>query len=180
VVDHAVRVLPGVKALLVSSPKGRYTIATSRVKTYSTLTFPLPIPKVSVGTELMGEKKAFFLNVSSSAWLSFSSGHRPAHSDHHGGRPCARESPRRPGIRSSSPPNVSATMPRAASSLKIRRAGSGLASRRGPSLLPYARAIRGDRSRSVAHILWWRTWRMCAANAIKTDEGTRLMFIVEH
>jgi len=57
VVDRAVRVLPGVKALLASSPEGRYAVATSGVKTYGTLTFPLPIPEVSVGTELMGENK---------------------------------------------------------------------------------------------------------------------------
>ena len=30
-------------------------------------------------------------------------------------------------------------------------------------LLPYARAIHEDRSRSVGRILWLRTWRMCAA-----------------
>jgi hypothetical protein len=56
-VDRAVRVLPGVKALLASSPEGRYAVATSGVKTYGTLTFPLPIPEVSVGSELMGENK---------------------------------------------------------------------------------------------------------------------------
>ena len=43
-VDRAVRVLPGVKALLASIPKGRYTVATSGAKTYGTLTFPPPYP----------------------------------------------------------------------------------------------------------------------------------------
>ena len=44
VVDRAVRILPGVKALLESIPEGRYAVATSGAKTYGALrpqTFPL-------------------------------------------------------------------------------------------------------------------------------------------
>ena len=47
----------------------------------------LPVPAVSVATELMCEKQNVFIHVSSSAWLSFSSGHRPAQSNDHGGWP---------------------------------------------------------------------------------------------
>jgi hypothetical protein len=36
-VDRAVRILPGVKALLESIPEGRYAIATSGAKTYGAL-----------------------------------------------------------------------------------------------------------------------------------------------
>ena len=43
-VDRAVRVLPGVKALLASIPEGRYAVATSGANTYGTLTFPSPYP----------------------------------------------------------------------------------------------------------------------------------------
>jgi hypothetical protein len=41
-VDRAVRVLPGVKALLASIPEGLYAVPTSGAKTYGTLTFPPP------------------------------------------------------------------------------------------------------------------------------------------
>ena len=44
-VDRALRVLPGVKALLASIPEGRYAIATSGAKTYGTLIFPPPYPR---------------------------------------------------------------------------------------------------------------------------------------
>jgi hypothetical protein len=43
-VDRAVRILPGVKALLESIPEGRYAVATSGAKTYGALrpqSFPL-------------------------------------------------------------------------------------------------------------------------------------------
>lgn len=50
-VDRAVRVLPGVKALLDAIPKGRYAVATSGAKTYGTLLLlPPPVPAVSVAT----------------------------------------------------------------------------------------------------------------------------------
>jgi hypothetical protein len=38
-VDRAVRILPGVKALLESIPEGRYAVATSGAKTYGALRF---------------------------------------------------------------------------------------------------------------------------------------------
>jgi len=41
-VDRAVRILPGVKALLESIPKGRYAVATSGAKTYGALLLLLP------------------------------------------------------------------------------------------------------------------------------------------
>lgn len=46
-VDRAVRILPGVKALLESIPEGRYAIATSGAKTYGTL-HPLSHPHPSL------------------------------------------------------------------------------------------------------------------------------------
>ena len=73
--DRAVRVLPGVKALLASIPEGRYAVATSGAKTYGAP--PLAIrPGWSSNTD-----------ISSSTWMSLASGHRPAQSHDHGGRP---------------------------------------------------------------------------------------------
>jgi len=51
-VDRAVRVLPGVKALLASIPEGRYAVATSGAKTYGAFLHTLPVPAVSIATEL--------------------------------------------------------------------------------------------------------------------------------
>lgn len=51
-VDRAVRALPGVKALLASIPEGRYAIATSGAKTYGAFLHSLPVPVVSITTEL--------------------------------------------------------------------------------------------------------------------------------
>ena len=46
-VDRAVRILPGVKALLESIPEGRYAVATSGAKTYGALR-PQILPAASV------------------------------------------------------------------------------------------------------------------------------------
>jgi beta-phosphoglucomutase-like phosphatase (HAD superfamily) len=51
-VDRAVRILPGVKALLSSIPEGRYAVATSGAKTYGACLHSLPIPVISIVTEL--------------------------------------------------------------------------------------------------------------------------------
>jgi len=87
-------------------------------------------------------------------------------------------SPRR--IRSSSPPSVSATVPRAASSLKIRRAGSGLASRRGVTVVAVCTShSRGQIEECGAHFVVEKLEDV-RCEEIKTDEGTRLAFTVEH
>jgi hypothetical protein len=52
-VDRAVRILPGVKALLESIPEGRYAVATSGAKTYGALC-PQTLPAASVATGLTG------------------------------------------------------------------------------------------------------------------------------
>jgi hypothetical protein len=72
-VDRAVRILPGVKALLESIPEGRYAIATSGAKTYGALSSSssrLPplwaiSPAVSVATELTGAQRM----VASAEWV---------------------------------------------------------------------------------------------------------------
>ena len=54
-VDRAVRILPGVKALLESIPEGRYAVATSGAKTYGAFKSPDPFshsPAPSVATGL--------------------------------------------------------------------------------------------------------------------------------
>ena len=48
-VDRAVRILPGVKALLESIPEGRYAVATSGAKTYGALRLPNPSYCFSLG-----------------------------------------------------------------------------------------------------------------------------------
>ena len=53
-VDRAVRILPGVKALLESIPEGRYAVATSGAKTYGAFKSPdpsshSPAPSVATG-----------------------------------------------------------------------------------------------------------------------------------
>jgi hypothetical protein len=63
-VDRAVRILPGVKALLESIPKGRYAVATSGAKTYGAL-----LPGVLVVTGLTGGIFEQHM-VASAEWVS--------------------------------------------------------------------------------------------------------------
>ena len=48
-VDRAVRILPGVKALLESIPEGHYAVATSGAKTYGALWLPIPFLSLPCG-----------------------------------------------------------------------------------------------------------------------------------
>ena len=48
-VDRAVRILPGVKALLESIPEGRYAVATSGAKTYGASWLPNPFLSLPCG-----------------------------------------------------------------------------------------------------------------------------------
>jgi hypothetical protein len=63
-VDRAVRILPGVKALLESIPEGRYAVATSGAKTYGAL-----LPGVLVVTGLTGGIFEQHM-VASAEWVS--------------------------------------------------------------------------------------------------------------
>jgi hypothetical protein len=77
-VDRAVRILPGVKALLESIPKGRYAVATSGAKTYGTLPSPL--------SSYFDPDWADRRYLGCSTWLPVTRGYHPARSDHYRGR----------------------------------------------------------------------------------------------
>lgn len=80
-VDRTVRILPGVKALLGSIPKGRYAVATSGAKTYGAFPpfslFPLPL-------SCLDRNWADRRDINST-WLPGARGYHPARSDNHGG-----------------------------------------------------------------------------------------------